>query len=153
MKHLLPVLCALGRSDLAVTAATHRDRPGWGIWRDCGFSTLSESWDETARSRNHYFLGSASAWIQQSVGGLRATSPGRRSLEIAPLADDRVHWSRITHTTVRGRVAVSWPRSGPVWTVEAEVPDGAVATLRLPGHDPRPLSAGRHTLEIGQRRG
>lgn len=144
VKHLLPVLCARGRSDLAVTVATRRDRPGWGIWAENGHSTLSESWDETARSRNHYFLGSVSAWIQQSVGGLRATSPGWASFDIAPIVDDRVQWARIAHITVRGRASLAWRRRDDVWSVEAQVPDGAVAALRLPGIATISLPAGHH---------
>ena len=83
VRHLLPVLSAAGRDDLALTVLTRRSRPGWGAWFEDGESTLLESWDVDARSRNHYFLGSVSAWIQQRVGGLRLTEPGWRRFEIA----------------------------------------------------------------------
>ncbi|MCI2419500.1 glycoside hydrolase family 78 protein [Saccharopolyspora sp. K220] len=147
VKHLLPVLSDNGRSDLAVTVATRSDRPSWGVWRQKGASTLRESWDESARSRNHYFLGSVSAWIHQTVGGLRATSPGWESIDIAPIVDDRVRWARIAHTTVRGRAAVEWRRSGAVWDIDVEVPNGATAALRLPGAAMIRLPSGRHVFD------
>lgn len=147
-KHLLPVLAAHGRPDLAITVATQRTRPGWGPWFEAGAATLMESWDETARSHNHYFLGAASAWIQQAVGGLRPTSPGWATFDVAPLADDRLTWARTAHTTVRGRAAVAWRRTGDAWELDVEVPETAVATVRVPGHPETSLAGGRHALRL-----
>ncbi|MEB3367181.1 family 78 glycoside hydrolase catalytic domain [Saccharopolyspora mangrovi] len=145
-KHLLPVLADVGRADLAVTVATRPDRPGWGIWRRLGMETLMESWDDTARSHNHYFLGAASAWIQQRIGGLRATSPGWRTFDIAPVHDDRVTWADVRHTTPEGHAGVAWRRRDDTWEFEVEVPEGSVATVRLPGQPPARLPGGRHGL-------
>ncbi|MER7076841.1 alpha-L-rhamnosidase [Saccharopolyspora kobensis] len=147
-KHLLPVLAAHGRPDLAITVATRRERPGWGVWREAGAATLMESWDETARSHNHYFLGAAAAWIQQAVGGLRPTSPGWASFDVAPILDDRVEWARTAHTTSRGRAAVEWRRSDGTWELEVEVPEAARAAVRLPGHPETSLPGGRHALRL-----
>ncbi|WP_406689717.1 family 78 glycoside hydrolase catalytic domain [Saccharopolyspora sp. ID03-671] len=145
-KHLLPVLADVGRADLAITVATRPDRPGWGIWRRLGMETLMESWDESARSHNHYFLGAASAWIQQRVGGLRATSPGWRTFDIAPVQDDRVTWADVRHTTPHGHTGVAWRRDEDAWEFEVEVPEGSVATVRLPGQSPARLPGGRHGI-------
>lgn len=145
-KHLLPVLADVGRADLAVTVATRPDRPGWGIWRRLGMETLMESWDDTARSHNRYFLGAASAWIQQRIGGLRATSPGWRTFDIAPAHDDRVTWADVRHTTPVGHAGVAWRRREGTWEFEVEVPEGSVATLRLPGQPPARLPGGGHGL-------
>lgn len=53
VRHLLSVLSAAGRDDLAISVLTARTRPGWGAWFAAGESTLLESWDVDARSRNH----------------------------------------------------------------------------------------------------
>ncbi|GAB3696923.1 family 78 glycoside hydrolase catalytic domain [Saccharopolyspora tripterygii] len=145
-KHLLGVLADVGRADLAVTVATQPDRPGWGVWQRSGMETLMESWDETARSHNHYFLGAASAWIQQRIGGLRATSPGWRTFDIAPVQDERVNWADVRHSTPEGHAGVAWRRREDTWEFEVEVPRGSVATLRLPGQSPTRLPGGRHGL-------
>jgi len=147
VKQLLPVLDEYGRTDLAIDVATQPTRPGWGEWRAAG-DTLWESWDADARSRNHYFLGSIAFWIQQRVGGLRATAPGWSEIEVAPVHDDRIRWGRITHETVRGPAAVDWSRDGADWHFRLAVPNGATATVRVPGADPVVVSAGPHELTV-----
>lgn len=148
VRHLLPVLSQAGRDDLALTVLTRRTPPGWGSWYASGESTLLESWDETARSRNHYFLGSVSAWIQQRVGGLRLTEPGWRRFEIAPLDDPRVSRARIRHRTPLGDARVVWERGPGGWRLEVTVPPDAVATVRI-GPARRELPAGEHVVHVG----
>jgi alpha-L-rhamnosidase len=146
VKYLLPVLSDHGRDDLAITVATRRTAPGWGAWWNNGAKTLLESWDENARSHNHYFLGSSAAWIQQRVGGLRATSPGWSSFDIQPITDDRVTWARLFHDTVRGEVALEWRRSGAEWKLDLCVPPGATAMLRIAGLPTQEIASGVHTF-------
>lgn len=149
VRHLLPVLTAAGRDDLALTVLTKRSRPGWGAWFDEGESTLLESWDVDARSRNHYFLGSVASWIQQRVGGLRLTEPGWRRFEVAPIDDPRVSRASIQHRTPFGQAGVRWERGSGGWLIQVEVPPGAEAEVSLPGHE-RTLSSGKHTLRLAQ---
>jgi alpha-L-rhamnosidase len=148
VKYLLPVLSDHGRDDVAMTVATQETSPGWGVWRRAGSATLWESWDLDARSHDHYFLGSAAAWIQQRVGGVRQTSPGWASFDVQPIVDERVTWARISHRTVRGEMAVHWRRSGPEWTFDVLVPSGATARLRIRGNSTVPLASGRHRLSL-----
>jgi alpha-L-rhamnosidase len=143
VKWLLPVLSSHGRDDLAVTVATQQTRPGWGVWRSSG-GTLWESWDRTARSRNHYFLGSVSAWIQRRVGGLVSTAPGWSSFDVRPIVDDRITWAAIHHRTPAGEIAVRWRRRADDWSVRVKVPPGAAATVHLPGRAPVELTGGEH---------
>jgi alpha-L-rhamnosidase len=147
IRHLLPVLSAAGRDDLALTVLMTRTRPGWGVWFEAGETTLLEAWEASARSRNHYFLGSAASWIQQRVGALRATAPGWSTFEIAPVDDPRVRSGRMRHRTPLGEAAVRWQRGAGGWRFEVEVPQGAEATIRVPGHLRR-LTSGAHTLTI-----
>jgi alpha-L-rhamnosidase len=147
IRHLLPVLSAAGRDDLAITVLTRPDRPGWGAWYRDGESTLLESWDVDARSHNHYFLGSVSAWIQQRVGGLRLTEPGWRRFEIAPVDDPRVARASIRHRTPLGEAAVTWQRGAGGWRFEVTVPTGATAQVRVPTGD-RTLPPGHHVVHF-----
>lgn len=148
VRHLLPVLSAAGRDDLAITVLTTRTRPGWGAWFEAGESTLLESWDVDSRSRNHYFLGSVDAWIQQRVGGLRVDEPGWTRFEVAPVADSRIDRASIRHTTPLGDAAVAWRRGPGGWSIDVTVPPGASAIVRVPGHE-RALSEGRHHVRFG----
>ncbi|NKY10420.1 family 78 glycoside hydrolase catalytic domain [Cellulomonas hominis] len=150
VRHLLPVLSAAGRDDLAITVLTRRDLPGWGAWFTAGESTLLESWDPDARSRNHYFLGSVSAWIQQRVGGLRLLEPGWRSFEVAPVEDPRVTRARIRHRTPLGDARVAWERGPGGWRFAVTVPEGATARVRVAAGE-RLLEPGDHVLHLGPR--
>lgn len=147
IRHLLPVLSDAGRDDLAITVLTNRSRPGWGAWFRDGESTLLESWDVDARSRNHYFLGSVDAWIQQRVGGLRAAEPGWRRIEIAPVDDSRVTRARIRHRTPLGHAGVSWERGEGGWMLEVEVPEGSAARVSVGAHEVS-LDSGPHRLHL-----
>lgn len=147
IRHLLPVLSAAGRDDLALTVLLQRSRPGWGVWFDSGERTLLESWDADARSRNHYFLGSVSSWIQQRVGGLRLTAPGWSEFEVAPVCDDRVTHAAIRHRTPLGDAAVRWSRGPGGLDLLVSVPEGSIALVPAAGEDYR-LGAGEHRLRV-----
>jgi alpha-L-rhamnosidase len=146
-RHLLPVLSAAGRDDLAITVLTVRGRPGWGAWYEDGESTLLESWDADARSHNHYFLGSVAAWIQQRVGGLRVLEPGWRRFEVAPVDDPRVEQATVRHRTPRGEAKVAWQRGPGGWRFEVTVPPGSTAIVRVPGAE-HGLEAGNHVVHL-----
>jgi alpha-L-rhamnosidase len=145
VRHLLPVLSAAGRDDLAVTVLTQRTRPSWGVWYEDGERTLLESWDRNARSRNHYFLGSVDAWIQQRVGGLRLTAPGWREFEIDPVDDPRIDRASIHHRTPLGPASVQWERGRGGRRFEVRVPDGSAASLEV-GGEWRSLGPGHHVV-------
>ncbi|HET7723846.1 MAG TPA: alpha-L-rhamnosidase C-terminal domain-containing protein, partial [Propionibacteriaceae bacterium] len=133
--------------DLALTVLTTPTRPGWGAWYIQGETTLMEAWDVTARSHNHYFLGSVDAWIQQRVGGLRRTAPGWTSFEVSPVVDQRVTSARISHRTPLGEAAVAWERGPGGCRFDVTVPPGASATVR-DGGQVLHLEPGRHVLTV-----
>ncbi|MDQ0691266.1 family 78 glycoside hydrolase catalytic domain [Arthrobacter sp. W4I7] len=147
-KYLLPVLSGGGRDDLALSVATQNTRPGWGVWREAGETTLLESWDISARSHNHYFLGSAAAWVQQKVGGLRSTRPGWEEFDVAPVADPRLTRGALSHLTPRGQAAISWTREAGTWLLDVTVPWGATATIGVGAAAGTKLSGGFHRLEF-----
>jgi len=149
VRHLMPVLTAAGRDDLALTVLLQRTRPGWGVWFDNGEATLLESWDHDARSRNHYFLGSVASWIQQRVGGMRLTAPGWTRFEVSPLTDERITNATIEHQTPRGKAAVSWERGPGGLLLNVEVPVGSVADVIVAGNE-QELPPGVHRLLLRQ---
>jgi alpha-L-rhamnosidase len=148
VKYLLPVLTDHGRPDLAITVASQETRPGWGVWRKAGAQTLMESWDTTARSLNHYFLGSSAAWIQQRIAGLRSTAPGWKCFDVSPVLDTRINRARIVHDSIRGPVSVEWSRSDNHMDVHLVVPPGATARLALPGGTPSIFKCGTHDIAL-----
>lgn len=145
VRHLMQVLSDAGRDDLAITVLTRTTRPGWGVWYEAGETTLLETWEADARSRNHYFLGSVSSWIQQRVGAMRVVRPGWREFEIRPVVDPRVTSGRMSHRTPLGTAAVKWQRGPGGWRFEVQVPEGSTARVEVPGAT-RELGSGAHTL-------
>jgi len=150
IRHLLGVLSAAGRDDLALTVLTNPTRPGWGAWFRDGEKTLLESWDPDARSRNHYFLGSVDSWIQQRVGGLRSTTPGWTRFEVSPIKDDRLTHARISHRTPLGQASVQWERGPGGWQLEVTVPPGSHADVRVDDQSIG-LEPGTHALRVSGR--
>ncbi|GAA1944800.1 family 78 glycoside hydrolase catalytic domain [Microbacterium deminutum] len=147
VRHLLPVLSSAGRDDLALTVLLQRTRPGWGAWFEASENTLLEAWDASARSRNHYFLGSVASWIQQRVGGLRSIAAGWREIEIAPVDDPRIRGARMRHKTPLGEASLCWERGVGGWRLDVVVPSGATAYVRVPGHHHQ-LASGTHSLVL-----
>lgn len=147
-KYLLPVLSNGGRDDVAVTVANQRTSPGWGTWKEAGETTLLESWDNSARSHNHYFLGAAAAWVQQKVGGIRSTRPGWEEFDIDPVNDARLTSGKISHLTPFGNAALAWTHENGKWQLDATVPWGSTATVRVGTAAGMILSEGIHHLEF-----
>jgi alpha-L-rhamnosidase len=132
-KYLLPVLSDHGRFDLALDVATQPTLPGWGYWRSRGSATLWESWDENARSHDHYFLGAIGLWLHRWVGGLRPLEPGYRRFEVVLPDTARLERAAVTEVTPAGTIAVSWARDGRRRRVDLTVPPDTTGSVRTPG--------------------
>lgn len=133
-RYLPDALSFIDRDDLALDVLTQPTPPGWGAWFAAGEQTLMESWDATARSRNHYFLGGALSWVHRRVGGMRAAAPGWRIITVDPIDDPRLARGGIRHKTPRGTAAVSWNRRSDGMDIDIEVPPGSIARVRDGGN-------------------
>lgn len=147
VKHLLPALSRHDRLDVALTVVGQQTEPGWGSWRSSGDGTLWEAWTD-ARSHNHYFLGSVTAWLHENVAGMKQTAAGWRAFTVDVPDDHRLTRGESRHNSVRGAAAVHWLRDSRDWRIDVDVPAGASAVVRVPGHGERTLGHGRHTLRL-----
>ncbi|MFJ9085515.1 glycoside hydrolase family 78 protein [Streptomyces sp. NPDC102384] len=122
-----------------------------------GATTIWERWDAILpdgtvnpsgmTSLNHYALGSVAHWMHGVIGGIQATSPGYRTLRIAPRPGGGLTRASAVHDTVHGRVSVEWEREDDTMTVRVTIPDGVTAVVALPEHPDRAehtVTAGRH---------
>ncbi|MGH3397575.1 MAG: hypothetical protein ACRDPO_23065, partial [Streptosporangiaceae bacterium] len=60
-----------------------------GQWfLQCGATTMWEAWEDSscdsARSRDHAFMGTVDDWLFSNVAGIQAASPGFRTVQIDP---------------------------------------------------------------------
>jgi alpha-L-rhamnosidase len=136
-KYILPMLTEYGHADLAYKVATNPTAPGWGQWfLQCGATTMWEAWEDTscntARSRDHAFMGTVDDWLFASVAGIQSTSPGFRTLAIDPNpVGDLTHGSGFENTPL-GRVSSKWTRSGSSFDLTVQIPVGSQASVCVP---------------------
>ena len=137
-KYILPMLTEAGYGDLAYKVATNPTSPGWGQWfSQCGATTMWESWEDSscnsARSRDHAFMGTVDDWLFSGVAGIEPTSPGFQTVQIKPSypAAGLTQASGYQATPL-GQVSSSWTSSGSQYRLTVEVPVGSQATVFVP---------------------
>jgi alpha-L-rhamnosidase len=136
-KYILPMLTEFGQADLAYKVATNPTAPGWGQWfLQCGATTMWESWEDascnSARSRDHAFMGTVDDWLFSGVAGIQSTSPAFRTVSIKPSPVGDLTSASGYETTPLGRVGSDWTRSGTSFALTVQVPVGAQASVCVP---------------------
>ncbi len=155
-KHVFRALSRIGRTDLAFKMLVNPTKPSPVEWIRKGGTTLWEDWGD-GTSRNHIMFGDFMAWAYQYLAGIRlpekegscaafydVQATAFREVEIAPQFIDDLEWVRATVDGPYGTIAVSWRRDGGKIALEATVPPGATATVRLPGMPARRVGSGTH---------
>ncbi|MFT4029418.1 MAG: family 78 glycoside hydrolase catalytic domain [Protaetiibacter sp.] len=128
--------------------------PSWLYPLTMGATTIWERWDsmrpdgsvnpDGMTSFNHYALGAVVDWLHRTVGGIAPLEPGYRRVLIAPRPGGDLTWAATELETAHGRIGVRWDREGDRLRVQATVPDGCDAVVRLPDRADEVLGAGRH---------
>jgi alpha-L-rhamnosidase len=136
-KYILPMLTDYGYGNLAYLVATNPTAPGWGQWfTQCGATTMWEAWEnsscDTARSRDHAFMGTVDDWLFAGVAGISATSPGFRTVAIDPSPVSGLTHASAYESTPLGRVSSAWTRSANLLALTVQVPVGAQASVCVP---------------------
>ncbi|WP_326789571.1 glycoside hydrolase family 78 protein [Streptomyces sp. NBC_00151] len=157
-----PVICdaltSVGAIDDAYQMLLRTECPSWLYPVTMGATTVWERWDSMLpdgsvnpgemTSFNHYALGAVADWMHRVVAGLGPGSPGYRSLRIEPRPGGRISWARTAHRTPYGLAEVAWERAEGELRVDVTVPTGSVATVVLPGLEPREIESGRHRFVV-----
>jgi alpha-L-rhamnosidase len=136
-EYILPMLTEFGQADLAYKVATNPTAPGWGQWfLQCGATTMWEAWEDascnSARSRDHAFMGTVDDWLFSGIAGIQATSPAFRTVSISPSPVGDLTSASGYETTPLGRVSSDWTRSGTSFALTVEVPVGSQASVCVP---------------------
>jgi alpha-L-rhamnosidase len=169
--YLLHVLTSIGRLDLAYRLLLRTEYPSWLYTVRNGGTTMWERWnawtaedgfyDPEMNSFNHYAYGAVGEWMYGTLAGLDLdpdeapeTNAWRRARiaprpPIAPGLPDAPLLTRaaVAHDTVAGRYEVDWSIDGDQFTLNAQVPAGAGASVRLPDGVEHEVAAGRHRWE------
>lgn len=139
VKHLLPVLCELGETEIAYRLFTSKEYPSWCYPVVNGATTIWERWNSYTKERgfgdvsmnsfNHYAYGSVGEWMFRYCLGIQpSAAPGEGGftrLLLRPYLDLS---GKITHAegyydSVRGRVFTCWQReTDDIYTFAYSVP-------------------------------
>ena len=156
---LMSTLTENGMSDIAYELLFQRRNPSWLYSVDQGATTIWERWNsymvdkgmgpQGMNSFNHYAYGCVCAWLWKTAAGIAAdpATPGFKHIIMKPVPDKRLGHLTAEYQSAAGLIKSAWRYEGDQWTWEFTVPEGATATVTLPGEtDSKEYTAGTYTV-------
>ncbi len=157
---LLPTLTDNGMSDIAYELLFQRNNPSWLYSVDNGATTIWERWNsymiekgmgpQGMNSFNHYAYGVVCEWIWETAAGIASdpAAPGFRHIIMKPVPDRRLGHLTAEYNSASGLVRSSWRYDGDRWIWNFTIPEGATASVTLPGtSEAKEYSSGSYTIE------
>lgn len=150
---ILDALTVAGYTEDAMAMLQQQSPPSWLYAVSMSATTIWERWDAmlpdgtvhpgTMTSFNHYAYGAIADWMHRVIGGLTATEPGYRRVDVRPGFDTGLDSAEVRLRAPQGEIAVEW-KATPRRTATVTVPDGVRATVRMPGAEPAEVGCGVH---------
>lgn len=109
-KYVLPVLFDNGYSDLAFKILTQTTYPSWGYWVEKGSSSAWESWEDTTRSKNHYFLATYEEALFTHLAGIKNVKNGFKSFDFCPHTNCGLDFVKAKIKTPYGDIKCFWEK-------------------------------------------
>ena len=157
---LMTTLTENGMVDIAYELLLQRKNPSWIYSIDNGATTIWERWNsymieygmgpKGMNSFNHYAYGAVCAWIWKTCAGIEsdAAVPGFKHIIMNPVPDKRLGSLDAEYASAAGVIKSSWKYDGDKWIWNFTVPEGATATVTLPGEtESKDYTAGDYTIE------
>ncbi|MGN1256063.1 MAG: family 78 glycoside hydrolase catalytic domain [Bacteroidaceae bacterium] len=157
---LMPTLTENGMSDVAYTLLYQRKNPSWLYSIDNGATTIWERWNSYMKDKgmgprgmnsfNHYAYGCVCEWIWETAAGIQsdAAQPGFRHIIMKPVPDRGLEHLKAEYKSAAGLIKSEWKYEGNEWIWKFTIPEGATATVTLPGEtESKDYSAGTYTLK------
>ena len=158
---LMDVLTENGMSDIAYELLYQRKNPSWLYSVDNGATTIWERWNSYMieygmgprgmNSFNHYAYGCVCAWLWKTAAGIASDTenPGFKHIIMKPVPDKRLGSLDAEYKSAAGLIKSSWKYDGDKWTWDFTIPEGATATVTLPGQtESKEYSAGSYTVSL-----
>ena len=156
---LMSTLTENGMADIAYELLLQRKNPSWLYSVDNGATTIWERWNSYMiengmgpagmNSFNHYAYGCVCEWIWETVAGIAADTavPGFKHIIMSPIPDKRLGKVDAEYNSAAGLIKSSWSYEGDEWIWNFTIPEGATASVTLPGEtEAEEYSAGTYTL-------
>lgn len=142
---LMATLTENGMVDVAYELLFQRKNPSWLYSVDNGATTIWERWnsymvDEGMGPRgmnsfNHYAYGCVCEWIWETCAGIAAdpVQPGFKHIIMKPIPDKRLGHVNAEYQSSVGLIKSAWRYEGDQWIWDFTIPEGATASVTLPG--------------------
>ncbi len=156
---LMQTLTENGMADIAYELLFQHKNPSWLYSIDNGATTIWERWNSYMveegmgpngmNSFNHYAYGCVCEWLWESVAGIAAdpAAPGFRHIIMKPVPDKRLGHLEAQYESAAGTIKSAWKYEGEQWSWTFTIPEGASATVTLPGEsESREYEAGTYTV-------
>ncbi|MBR6280404.1 MAG: family 78 glycoside hydrolase catalytic domain [Bacteroidales bacterium] len=158
---LMQTLTDYGMADIAYELLLQRKNPSWIYSIDNGATTIWERWNsytvedgmgpQGMNSFNHYAYGAVCAWIWETVAGIAPdpAAPGFKHIIMKPVPDKRLGHVSAAYDSAAGTIRSAWHYEGDRCIWEFTVPEGATASVTLPGaSEAQNYAAGSYKLEF-----
>ena len=156
---LMATLTDNGMADIAYELLLQRKNPSWLYSVDNGATSMWERWNSYTfengmgpsdmNSFNHYAYGCVCQWIWESAAGIAAdtAAPGFRHIIMKPVLDKRLGSLEAEYQSAAGLIKSAWKFEGDQWTWDFTIPEGATASVTLPGETvAREYTAGSYSV-------
>lgn len=144
---LMGTLAENSMTDMAYELLFQHKNPSWLYSVDNGATTVWERWNSYMKDKgmgpqgmnsfNHYAYGCVCQWIWENVAGIAADTaePGFRHIIMKPTPDRRLGFVNAQYNSAAGLIKSSWKYEGEQWIWDFTIPDGARATVVVPGEN------------------
>ena len=133
-------LCKTGHHKSAYLLLTQQDCPSWLYPITMGATTIWERWDSMLpdgsinpgemTSFNHYALGAVADWMHRIIGGMAATKPAYKQLEIAPRPGGGIRHCETQLETPYGKAVCKWQIKEGKLELNLTVPPNTTALVK-----------------------
>ena len=144
---LMQTLTENGMVDMAYKLLFQRKNPSWLYSIDNGATTIWERWNSYMEDKgmgpngmnsfNHYAYGAVCEWIWETVAGIASdpADPGFKHIIMKPVPNKRLRSVKAVYKSAAGEIKSSWHYEGDTWVWVFTIPEGAKASVTLPGEE------------------
>ena len=156
---LMDALSECGAYDVCYTLLLQHKNPSWLYSVDQGATTIWERWNSYTKDKgfgpvgmnsfNHYAYGQVLGWMYRNIAGIAAdpAKPGFRNIIMKPIPDKRLGSAKAEYRSRAGLITSAWRYEGEKWIWDFTVPEGATATVTVPGEPAKLYVAGIYRIE------
>jgi hypothetical protein len=137
-RYLFQALARNGYNDVMYAMLNRDDMPSCGFQEKYELTTLTEQWNpREGNSWNHFMPAQIVEWFYRTLAGIALDDeqPGFSHFYIAPTPVGDLTYVNASHTTIYGKIKVSWKSENGAFTLKVAVPVNAAATVVLPYAD------------------